>query len=234
MRPRSIQKLLTSIKEQWPGLAIVVVDDSKQPTVPPAMLDGVKYVRLPFDTGLGAGRNAMIDAVETEYTLYLDDDFVFIAATRPDIFQRILDEDHCDLIGGQYKEKGRFRLYHGLFEQQGETLIYRRATRGEFQIDYHGHKFHGYHVDVCNNFFLGRTELLQKIRWDDELKINTHTEFFLRASKAARIAYCPDVHVYHSHDRPSREYAQYRHRKYRPIGLAKHGITKAKYVGTWR
>ena len=233
-RPASVRKLLASIKRQWPELRCVVVDDSRQPALPKSLQDECKYIKLPFDTGLGAGRNVMIDAVETEYTLYLDDDFVFIGDTRPDVFQAILDSDEVDLVGGQYKERNGFRLYHGLLEQKGSTLYYHRKTRGQFTVDYRGQAVPVHRVDIVNNFFLGRTEQLQEIRWDAELKINTHTEFFIRASQAVRIGYCPPVHVYHAHDRPSEEYKRLRHRKFRPIGLAKHGITHAKYTGRWR
>lgn len=234
-RPRSIDRLLSSIYRYYPTIRCVVVDDSRQPSLDPEKWPHVTYVRLPFDTGLGAGRNAMIDAVETDYCLYLDDDHNFIGATQLAKLQAVLDADLADLAGGQFKERGRhFRLYHGLLEIEGETLHYRREARWQKSIPFEGRPLAFYGVDIVNNFFLAWTDLLREVRWDPELKINTHTEFFLRARKKLRIVFVPEVHVYHNQDRPNEEYAKYRHRRFRPAALAKHGVRRCRYHGRWR
>lgn len=234
-RPESIQRLLTSIYRMYPTIRCVVVDDSREPSLDPAAWPHVNYIRLPFDTGLGAGRNAMIDAVETPYCLYLDDDHVFVGPTQLAPMQYILDKGEADLVGGQFRERGdHFRLYHGLLEVRDGTLYYKRDQRWIKSIPYPGANLRFYSVDIVNNFFLARTDLLQQVRWDPDLKINTHTEFFLRARNQMRIVYCPSVHVFHNQDRPTAEYTKYRNRRFRPIGLAKHGVQRCRYQGQWK
>ena len=236
MRPACLNRLLKSVYAYYPTMKMVIVDDSKDASLSELDLQfypHVKYIRAPYDTGLGACRNIMVDAIETKYTVYLDDDFVFIAETQLEKFHAVLAAGKADLVGGQYKEKGSFRLYHGLFHRENGLLTYVRANRGEAavpfgQLDEVRFKY----VDVVNNFFMARTDLLQEVRWDGELKINTHTEFFLRASEQMRIAYCPEVHVYHRQVR-NREYSKLRFRRYREIALRKHGIHHVKFEGKW-
>ena len=78
LRPDSLKKLLTSIQTYYPGINIVVVDDGKTPSLTDAeasQYPNLNYLKVAFDVGIGGGRNIMIDAIETPYTVYLDDDF---------------------------------------------------------------------------------------------------------------------------------------------------------------
>ena len=87
-------------------------------------------------------------------------------------------------------------------------------------------------VDILLNFFMGKTDILKKLKWAADLKICTHTEFFIRACKECRIAYCPDVWVHHAQTRHP-EYNNFRNRNDRAASLAKHGITNCKFHGKW-
>ncbi len=76
-RPNKLKKLVKSIKRLYPDLKIIVVDDSKHPS----KLEGVETIVLSYDSGVSAGRNAGLKAVDTKYLLCLDDDFVFNRST---------------------------------------------------------------------------------------------------------------------------------------------------------
>lgn len=232
MRPASLRQLLDSIYRMYPKMRCVVVDDGKTPALARSYphWSKIKYIKLPFDTGLGESRNVMIDAVDTKYCVYLDDDFFFTPKTNLAIMQQALDENKADLVAGKVREGKRCRLYHGLLQIQQGTLIYKRAVHRRSSILVAGEKIPLVFVDVTLNFFMGRTELLQQVKWDSELKINTHTEFFIRAKDKMRIAFCPAIEVAHKHV-GNMAYKKLRFRKYRMRGLAKHGITKVKFIG---
>ncbi len=237
-RPACIVRLLDSIQKYYPGIQCVVADDSEKPSIDHNRWPNLTYIRMPFDSGFSAGRNATLDATCTPYYLCLDDDFVFEDATRLDWMQAILDADKADLVGGQCRELRRgqsyFRQYHGQIKQRGSTLHLRRPAQACTRMLVQGHTLKYFPADITLNFFLARTELLKDIRWDAELKVNAHLEFFLRAMYKMRIVFCPDVHVLHIGDRPSKKYNTLRGRAYWPLALQKHGITDVKYQGRWR
>lgn len=53
-------------------------------------------------------------------------------------------------------------------------------------------------VDVVANFFIAKTEKIRALRWDGDLKLGEHQDFFLRAKQAGlKVATCSDVKVYH-------------------------------------
>jgi glycosyltransferase involved in cell wall biosynthesis len=230
LRPACLDRLLTSIFKKYPDMKVVVVDDGKEDLsiVFADQWPTVQYIKVSYDTGLGACRNIMVDAIDTKYTVYLDDDFVFIKDTKLETFREILESGKVDLIGGQYKEHGSFRLYHGLLEQKGDTLHYHRQSWREARVGSAQFSV----VDIVNNFFMAKTDQLQSTRWDSELKINTHTEFFLRACAQMRIGYCPEVHVHHAQKR-NKAYNKLRARRFREIGLKKHGIEHVRFHGKW-
>ena len=77
-RPKSVDRLIRSIRRHYPELKIMVGDDSFHPTP----RSDVQYVRLPEDIGLSAGRNELLKRVETPFFLLLDDDLEFHRGTR--------------------------------------------------------------------------------------------------------------------------------------------------------
>jgi len=235
MRPDCLLRLLDSIYRFYPDMRCVIVDDSQQPTLPAnyAHRDKINYITTDYDIGLGPGRNVMIDNVDTKYCVYLDDDFVFTNKTQLELMKGVLDTGKADLVGGQVRERGHFRLYHGLLDVQGSVLTYRRAAYGKelIPLNSDGQGVEIKYVDIVLNFFMARTDLLQQVKWDPELKINTHSEFFMRAKDQMKIAFCADCHVNHNRKGAQPGYGKLRKRPHRKIGLQKHGIRTCKFVG---
>jgi len=238
-RPACLKRLLTSIRKYYPTIPIVCVDDSKEPSITdPSVWGNLTYIKLPFDTGLGASRNVMIDAVKTKYAVYLDDDYYFFNRTILERFYAILEADLTDLVGGRCKEGRHIRKFHGLLKQQGTVMHYYRKFHGRDQLPLTEtggvvKTLEVCHCDIVVNFFMARTAMLQQVKWDGDLKINTHSEFFFRAHKAMRIAYCQSVDIGHAATR-HREYSKLRHRRHWNIIKKKHGLTGKKRHGNWR
>ena len=76
-RPDCLRRLVASIRRYYARIAIVVVDDLREP-LEPAAAAGSRYFHLPFaTTGLAGGRNFGLRHVDTEYVLVSADDMVF-------------------------------------------------------------------------------------------------------------------------------------------------------------
>ena len=76
---------IKSVREFYPGLRILVADDSRQiAETEEAMsaINNLSYFALPFDTGVPAGRNFLLDHVRTPFFIVSDDDNRFSNQTK--------------------------------------------------------------------------------------------------------------------------------------------------------
>jgi glycosyltransferase involved in cell wall biosynthesis len=210
--PESLDRLIRSIRKFYPDLEILVADDSRYPQG----RKDVAYYIMPFDSGLSAGRNLLLSQVNTPYFLLLDDDYVFDNDTKLEVFLEIIKKGF-DIVGGEWKND---ISYHGILVKDKDVLYQKREHRGFFQE----HELY----DIVHNFFLGRTETVYRVGWDNNLKIVEHTDFFLRAKEVLKITYTNDVKIMHKRDKRNINYKIYRDRtvKYSSLFIKKHGIKK--------
>lgn len=96
-RPLILRRLVDSIQRLYPGVPVVVVDDSRTP----ARLESVETIEMPYDSGISAGRNEGLRHVTTRYVLLLDDDFVLSRRTRlGDALALMEQHPEIDIMGG--------------------------------------------------------------------------------------------------------------------------------------
>lgn len=223
-RPRALQRLLRSIRRWYPGLRILVGDDSFTPSRNP----GVPTLRLPPDVGASAGRNALLQRVDTPLVLQLDDDFEFTRQTRIERLADPVATGRFDLVGGDCLRCRR--KWFGWLRTKRQPF-YGRITRrqAELQLLPGGRAAaDGYLVcDIVPQFFVARTDVLRSAGgWDPDLKTEEHEELFVRLQeRGARVAYAPDVLTRHWFELPP-HYAPYRRRSYRPLAAQKMGVTR--------
>jgi hypothetical protein len=171
---------------------------------PGGVPQGVEVVRNPFDCGVGYGRNSIIGRVKTPFVLYLDDDYVVTKETDVGKFESILESGVVDIIGGGLTGKA-LKWKTICFEREG-SVLYKRSWHYKSSSD----KI--MFCDMVANFWCGKTEKVNRVKWNSRLKINgEHTDFFLRASKVLKIGYFDDVKIRHIGTR-NREYEMYRFR----------------------
>ena len=170
-RPSKLRRLVGSIRRQYPGLTIVVADDSKNPS----QLPEVETVVLPFDSGVSAGRNAGLAQVKTDYVLLLDDDYVFYRHTDVlNAFKKLSSNPAIDILAGQ---EIYLPLRHSpdysvgvLYSTDREPLVPQGALIDGLPV-----------LKKVPNFYIGRTEKVREVGWDDSLKRVDHADFFTRA-----------------------------------------------------
>lgn len=153
----------------------MIADDSPEPQV---REDVEGYFTLPFDTGISFGRNYILDKVETEYFMLIDDDTIFTKKTNLNWPLYILENyENIDLVAGAYsKSVLNLNQFRGTLFSDQKTLYRIQGLHSKI-ID-------GFPIyDYTPNMFLARTEKIKPIKWDEELKICEHSEFFWRARK---------------------------------------------------
>jgi glycosyltransferase involved in cell wall biosynthesis len=186
-RPRTVRRLIASIRYYYPKIRIVVADDSYLSTP----LDEADVIRLPFDSGVGKGRIAALNAVNTEYFVNLDDDFIFYSGTDLIHAVSMLNKyPEIDLIGG------------GLIN----LPLLRRSGRGG-NIGYctvpalvpSGIRIGG--LEVCDKvpqFYVARTAKVRALGWDPDIKCLDHLPFFNRARGVLLTVFSTKMSVLHA------------------------------------
>ena len=213
-RNDELERLIESIKNFYPKAKIYIADDSENP------LGLEKTYKMDFDSGLSAGRNLLIRKTKEPYLLFLDDDFVFTKDTKIEKLVEILENNKdIGLVGGSLRQGGSIRHYEGYVKFKGDNLIYTKKLKDRVNFKEAGLVF---------NFFLARRELFDYVRWDEELKLAEHSDFFLRLSYTPwKVGYCDDVIVDHIPNRNG-DYGKFRDRGsfFTKIFMRKRGIER--------
>ena len=106
-RPEQLRQCLRSFAAAMPSSPIIVVDDGKSSAefVSAAFTQVVQHIRLPYDTGLSAGRNAGVAAVTTPFVFVVDDDMAAPAGTALALgvarALAVLTKAGADIVGAQ-------------------------------------------------------------------------------------------------------------------------------------
>jgi GT2 family glycosyltransferase len=189
-----------SLRALYPGMPIAVADDGNSSDEKETKLRdaGVtKYIRMPFNSGLSAGRNVLIDACETPYFLLGDDDLLYTPETHIEYLRTLMGV--ADIAAGAFLDYGRY-IYH--YER---NLV--REPNGRFRL-VHVTGWPPFSVyedvrygkcDLVHNIFVARTDIVRQIRWDEGIRIRyEHEDFFMSTwLQGTRVVYCPDVAVLH-------------------------------------
>lgn len=221
-RPACCARLVDSIRCFYPQARILVADDGRMPK---ATSEATHYFKLPFDVGLSAGRNYLVERADTEFFLLLDDDFVFTKTTKVERLRELLQARVAHLMGGAIWEPHReaFRANTRIFTwPEPDVLHVKWGAHGVQKQD----KWRWTHADMIGNFFLARTIMLLDVPWDPAFKIeHEHLDFFLRLYRAGYgVGHTDNVAVDHCPER-TREYRTYRFRNVPANALrVKHGL----------
>ena len=188
LRPRTLHRLLTSVRRFYPALPIIVVDD--RPADQP--IPGVETVIRPYDSGLSVGRMEGLKRVQTPYVLLLDDDFVFYRHTRlGQALDLIQQHATIDIMGGAVVNLPFFTT-----ADYQQATVYPNAAAPTYPP--------GTHIgglptlDKVANFFIARTDRLRLVEWDAKLKLVEHADFFTRARGILTTVYNRDFRCLHA------------------------------------
>jgi GT2 family glycosyltransferase len=232
-RPRTAARAVEHLRRYHPEIRLLVGDDSSEALA--FQHPQAEVVRLPFDSGLSRGRNALLERVDTEYFLLMDDDHWFSRQTRLGRMLAILERERFDILACHvYFRRHTERMFPK--RRLGNFFLNLRLEDGTLElIQAHHQRTRAWRVcDLVENFFIARTESVRALGgWDDRLKVAEHTDFFIRAKQLGlKVGYTPLSGVDHVHihrERGSQDYVPFRglrQNEFRRIWLEKHGIRR--------
>jgi len=237
MREDNFFKVIDSIEKHFPlPYRLYIADDSgeisgeKEYLYQRLRVRGHVIIKLPFNSGLSAGRNAIINKVKEDYILMTDDDIGLTDSVSIENMKKVLDssEDIGICAGMIYQENGEYfggeNYSRGLKLEIDRKLLFR--SRAEKNLSKTNGIIFNY-ADQVVNFFLAKREVFNDITWDSRIKVEyEHVDFFLNLKKTKwRATVCLDTKFIHFRSlREDSLYNQYRRSAPLQYFYAKHSI----------
>ena len=239
LRPGYTKACVESLQREYPDIKIIVGENGNWDRKMDAFCQarGVKYINLPYDSGVCIGRNELMKEVKTEYVLIGDDDFYYDKNAKLEEMQTFI-ENHpeFDVIGGRVSVDGIVGNYQGhikRFDDHLETTPIKEGDDcGMNRDEKSGLRYCP--ADLTFNYFIGRTEKIIKTPWDEKIKVAyEHYSWFLDFKEAGgKVAFSPDPIVIHKPQEidpeQAPEYAAFRMRRcdkerfYEKLGIKYH------------
>ncbi len=207
-RKNLAKRLYRNIQRYYPGVKIIIADDSKKPLV--IKSEHVQVVHLPFNSGLSKGLNKALELVDTPFTIRMDDDELLSPYTAMHKHLRFLaSHPHVDLVS--------ILPYNASSVQKWQNLVkpYYKENMAEAPkplIIPHGTLLEGNYIVLGKppNIFIARTEKYRETGYDDNIRMTDHLEFFFRAAGVLVSALALDSFVLHYHNPFNKKYRRFR------------------------
>jgi hypothetical protein len=176
----------------------------------------IHYYNLPYDCGLSFARNYLVkkaNELNCDYCFLVADSQEFIEKYNFNTIIEFLESDKDNGIVGFSCLKNKPDLdWKWDLDLVPAGFIIKKPIRPII-------KFKGYEiqpVDVVQNFFLAKTEVLLDIKWDNELKLCEHEDYFwrLKTNTNYKVFFNNTIKYNFIKDRPE-EYNQMRRRIYK-------------------
>jgi hypothetical protein len=217
MRDDLMYKTVRSILDNWQDEFCLLIGDQNPSVAKEEKIcdmsgnKDVKYVALGFDCGLSQARNMLVDIAHTlgiKYCFVTADSIVFTASIDLNpIISFLQEEPNRGLVGFDLKNRTPWE-YNMCLDSFGFIL-----TKADKRICIGGIDY--IECDICRNFFLAKTELLLKNKWDNTLKLSEHEDMFYRikTQTSYKVFFTKCVVGEYIDSKPM-EYVKYRSRMY--------------------
>lgn len=207
-RQRLARELYYNIQEYYPGVQVIVADDSEKPLRIKG--DHIQIIQLPFNSGVSYGINRALEQVQTPYVIRMDDDELLTPYTNfHGQLRFLMAHPEVDLAAVAYIPVPRcppleqtVRRYYA--QSMGDAPLPLKIP--------HMTPMDKSRVVVGKppNIFLARTEAVRTVGYDDNIRMIDHNEFFFRAAGVLVSVLDTKAFVLHRHDRFNKSYEKYR------------------------
>jgi hypothetical protein len=164
-----------SIQERCAAPILIAEDSDTYTSKQIQELGQVRFFQMPFDCGLAAKRNWLLDKVQEPFFLMADQDHILL--DDPSVLIDILKEQDATIVSASID--GHCNRWVGYYSMSGVDLQLNFLERTEGLTE----------ARFVPNFFMANTGhfFRHKIRWDESLHICEHIDFFLRFPRHLKI-----------------------------------------------
>ena len=202
------KRLFDSIQKHYPGVRVIIADDSREPISLSSKC--AKVIRLPFNTGLSYGLNCALEKVTTPYTMRMDDDEILTLNTMiHNQLKFLMNHKEVDMCAVQLctppflgsPKKQAEKYYRFDMSNAPRSLKIPHLTR----ID----KTHIISGKTPNTFLI-RTDKYKELGYDNNIRMIDHHEFSYRAAGVIVSAMDESAYIFHCHNWFDTNYSGFR------------------------
>ena len=202
------KRLYKCIRRYYPDAQVIIADDSRKPL----KINGhkLKIINLPFNVGISRGLNAALAAVETPYTIRMDDDELITPYTNFHKHLRYLFErQEVDMVAASVRSLPLKKDWRK--DREGYNA-YSMFNAPKPLIIPHMTKLDDDHIVLgkVSQVFVVRTDKFRTIGYDDNIRMIDHHEFFYRAAGNLVTVLELNSFVLHNHNPFNRNYQKFR------------------------
>jgi phosphorylcholine metabolism protein LicD/GT2 family glycosyltransferase len=181
---------------------------------------GHQVIQLPYNCGLAYSRNYLISQTKEPFILVIDDDYIFNELTNFEpMIDLLLSEENIGIVGGALNDRitQPTRIYIDKIKSSTlNKLVYItkeiKYLESRPTIQQKSYKY--FKTESIPNFFLAKREIFNDIKWDNELKLVEHTDFFIRLKTTKwEVLFTPDTLIQHLPENNSSIYNSFRNAK---------------------
>lgn len=207
-RQTMAKQLYRNIQQYYPGVQVIIADDSEQPL---QLEDAcLQVIQLPFNSGLSYGINRALEQVKTPYVIRMDDDELLTPYTNfHGQLRFLMAHPEVDVAAVGYIPLPRCPS----LEQTARQFYAQTMQDAPLPLKIpHLTPVDKTHVVVGKppNIFIARTESIRSVGYDEKIRMIDHNEFFFRAAGVLVSVFDPTTYVLHRHDRFNKDYEKYR------------------------
>lgn len=181
---------------------------------------GHKIITLPYNCGLSYARNYLIEQTNEPFILISDDDYIFNDLTNFEpMINTLLLNENVGIVGGALNDRETHptRIYIDKIKNNTSnklTYITKPINYSLSKSTINQKSYRYFKTELVSNFFLAKREIFHDIKWDNELKLVEHSDFFLRLKTTKWIVlFTPDTVVQHHPENNPPEYCSFRDAK---------------------
>jgi len=216
----SILRTFGAVNNYQPNVRIYVgdqgeMDPAKQEYYTYLKELGHKIYHLPYNCGLAYARNYLISQTNEPYILVCDDDYVFTEKTMFEpMINLLISNEHIGIVGGKLNDRETIPVRVYVDSNKGSnflTYVYKQPVYLNSIPTIIQKTYRYFKTEMVPNFFLAKREVFKDIKWDDELKLIEHSDFFLRLKSTSwKVLFTPDCEIEHHPENNSEAYNAFR------------------------
>ena len=236
---KSIESLLANKLDNF---QLIIVDQGNETIEKYISHRNIRYYNVPFNSGLSYCRNYGVQKAKEigcDYCLIASDSFLFNESIKKiNNLVNILEDTDYDLIGFELSGcvcdwEAKLNLIEGQdfeldFIEKNKNNCLKFLTEATQSSEWKnedgspaliGDVINMWNCDIMRNIFIAKTETLLDVKWDNNLKLGEHEDFFWRYKEADyKCGWTDYINAEKMNDRPD-EYANMRRKNFNE-GLA--------------
>lgn len=186
-----LQSVQSVLLNRPPSSEIYIIDQSPTKQKIEYYSIFAHYIHAPYNCGLSYSRNLGVELARRDGCTHIliSADSILFDATMVKCGEMVALLDMYDIVGMQLNNRIEWEAKLKLVPGEHFELHFIDKSIPTIEIG----EFKAFDVDICRNFFIAKTEVFDKVKWDEDLRLGEHECFFhFCQQNNIKVGWCPN------------------------------------------